>query len=88
MPVTIHKLMCHAKEIISSFMVPNGQISAEAQEARNKEIRRVREYHTRKTSRTSTNENMFLYLLVASDPKIATIRKFANKKTNLYHTMC
>lgn len=80
MPVTVHKILCHSKDIINNFLLPIGQMSEEAQEARNKEIRKVREGHTRKKSRVVTNMDMFLYLLVASDSKISSIRKTARKK--------
>nr|CAI5848372.1 unnamed protein product [Callosobruchus analis] len=41
MPVTVHKLLMHSTKIITNCMVPIGQLSEEAQEARNKDSRRL-----------------------------------------------
>jgi hypothetical protein len=43
----------------------------EAQEAKNKDFKFVREHHTRKISRISTNENLLHYLLLSSDPIVS-----------------
>ena len=75
MPVTVHKVLFHGKEIIKSAIVPIGQMSEEAQEARNKDIRRYREFFTRKTSRVNTNKDLMNRLLISSDPYITSMRK-------------
>ena len=75
MPVTVHKFLVHGADIIDYAIVPIGQLSEEVQEARHKEVRRYREYHSRKVSRTKTVEDLFHALLISSDPLIKTMRK-------------
>lgn len=79
MSATVHKLLCHGKDIIQSCIVPIGQLSEEAQEARNKDCRRFRERHTRKCSRESTNKDLLSMLLITSDPVINTYRELPRK---------
>lgn len=81
MPVTVHKILVHSPDIIRSCILPIGQLSEEAQEARNKDLRRIRESHTRKISRTATNEDLLTMLLVSSDPVISTLRQLPVKKS-------
>ena len=40
MPPTVHKILIHGHEIIQTALLPIGQLSEEAQEARNKEFKR------------------------------------------------
>ena len=47
MPSNVHKILCHGKLVIASCILPIGQLSEEAQEARNKDNRRYREYFAR-----------------------------------------
>lgn len=79
MPATVHKVLIHGANVISSFLIAIGQLSEEAQETRNKDIRRYREGHTRKISRTSTNEDLLHRLLETSDPFISNIRDLPKK---------
>jgi hypothetical protein len=58
-----------------------GQLSEGVVETCNKEFKRIRLHHTRKTSGVNTNTDLFQILLVLSDPKISTIRKLPKKKT-------
>lgn len=74
MPVTVHKILCHGKDIIETCILPIGQLSEEASEARNKDIRNYRENFTRKTSRVDTNRDLLYRLLVSSDPYICSLR--------------
>jgi hypothetical protein len=53
-------------DVIKNAVLPIGQLSEEAQEAKNKDFKFVREHHTQKISRTSTNED-----LLSSDPIIS-----------------
>lgn len=80
MPVSVHKVLCHGKDIIASCILPIGQLSEEAQEARNKDCRKYRELFTRKTSRIDTNTDLFNRLLISSDPYIASLRKAPKTK--------
>ena len=63
MPMTVHKVLIHGTIIISSTLLPIGQLTEEAQEARNKDIRKYRQYHTRKSSRRNSNQNLLNRLL-------------------------
>lgn len=77
---TVHKVLIHGAKIISSFLVPIGQLSEEAQESRNKDIKRYRLSHTRKYSRTATNTDLLNRLLESSDPLISSLRALPDKK--------
>lgn len=50
MPATEHNILIHGAYVIYYAMVPLGQLSEEVQESRHKEVRRFREYNTRKSS--------------------------------------
>lgn len=70
MPVSVHKVLFHGKDIIVATILPIGQLSEEAQEARNKDCRKYRELFARKTLRVATNTDLFHRLLISSDPFI------------------
>ncbi|XP_046404432.1 uncharacterized protein LOC124169763 [Ischnura elegans] len=70
MPPVVHKLLIHGAAIVKEAILPIGILSEEAMEARNKDIRRFREQHTRKSSRKAANEDLFRRLLLTSDPFI------------------
>ncbi|GBM11349.1 hypothetical protein AVEN_13578-1 [Araneus ventricosus] len=74
MPVSVHKIQFNGKDIIDSCILPIGQLSEEAQEARNKHNRRERELFIRETSRIDTNKDLINRLLLTSDPFIANLR--------------
>jgi hypothetical protein len=80
MPASIHKILVHGSQIIEHAPLPIGQLSKEAKEARNKEFKRVREFHSRKFSRAATNEDEINYLLFSSDPVIFALRKIKISK--------
>lgn len=75
MPSSLHKPLMHGYKIIKSQIVPIGQLSEEAQEAKNKDFKRWRENNTRKTSRVDTNTDLIHYLLVSADLYISSLRK-------------
>lgn len=79
MPPTVHKYLIHGPEIISSALLPIGQLSEEAQEARNKDFKRYREHYSRKCSRVKTNEDVFNLFLISSDPQISSKHKIKRK---------
>lgn len=83
MPVTVHKILVHSVEVIKSCLLPIGQLSEEAQEARNKDCRRFRERHTRKRSRITTNIDLLRMLLITSDPVINSLRELPRKKITI-----
>lgn len=75
MPASIHKVLVHGAAIIDNFgLIPIGQLSEEAAEARNKDFRRYRQHHSRKCNRKATNEDILNNLLTSSDPYISTTR--------------
>ncbi|KAJ4425626.1 hypothetical protein ANN_27822 [Periplaneta americana] len=80
MPTTVHKILIHSPHIISSALLPIGQLSEDAQEARNKDIRKYREGFSRKSSRENTMQDVFNHLLVSSDPYITSLRNLPRKK--------
>lgn len=80
MPPTLHKLFIHGPEIIDSALLPIGQLSEEAQEARNKDFKKGREFHSRKCSREKCNQDILNFLLLSSDPIISSMRKLPKKK--------
>lgn len=80
MPVSVHKVLFHGKLVIDNCILPIGQMSEEAQEARNKDTRRYRLEFTRKTSRIHTNEDLLHRLLMSSDPYICSLRKSPKTK--------
>ncbi|KAG4081142.1 hypothetical protein HA402_011987 [Bradysia odoriphaga] len=80
MPMTVHKVLFHGAQIMEFFDLPIGYYSEEAQEARNKDFKRIRECNTRKTSRNDTNEDIVHGLLVTSDPVVDQFRKISDRK--------
>lgn len=84
MPTTVHKLLVHGSEIIRHSIIPVGQMSEEASEAKNKEIRKARLGHTLKISRVRTNYDLFKYLLLSSDPYISLLRKLPRKNKHKF----
>lgn len=87
MSSTVHTILLHGAEIIASnAIVPIGSLSEEASEARNKDFRRFREHHSLKKSRVSSNEDIFNFLLLSSDPLISAVRPTMDvkKKKHLF----
>jgi hypothetical protein len=84
MPASVHKVLVHGADIISGAILPIGQLSEEAQESRNKDLNSFRRSHSRKMSRSSTNEDVFNLLPVSSDPLISSLRKLLKKATKTY----
>lgn len=80
MPTAVHKLLMHGSQIIASASLPIGQLSEEAQEARNKDIKKYREGFSRKCSRERTMQDVLNWLLVSSDPYISSLRELPAKK--------
>ena len=81
--VCVHKILVHGPEIISSFMLPIGQLSEEAQEARNKDYRNYRLHHSRKMSLILTNKDIVSSLLTTSDPLISSLSKPTHKSGSI-----
>lgn len=75
LPAVVHKILFHGSQIVQHFLIPVGQLSEEAQESRNKDVRNFREDHTRKASRSMTNTDLFHRMLESSDPLVTSLRK-------------
>jgi hypothetical protein len=85
MPASVHKILIHGAIIITEAMLPIGQLSEEAQESRNKDLKQFREFHARKMSRVSTNEDLLNRLFITSDPLISSLRQLPPRKSS---TIC
>ena len=83
MPSSVHKILVHGCEIIESFSLPIGQLSEDALEARHKEVRKYRLFHTRKSSRINSNIDLLKRLLLTSEPLISEKRTVTTQKKNL-----
>lgn len=53
LPMTVHKILVHGADIVDNCLLPLGQMSEEASEAKNKEMRKVREGYTCKKKQNS-----------------------------------
>lgn len=86
MPPTVHKLLIHGPDVISSLLLPIGQLSEEAQEAQNKNFKKYRENFSRKCSREKCLEDIFNFMLISSDPLITSLRKMPKKPLKHFPT--
>lgn len=83
MPTSVHKVLIHGSEVIKQAILPIGQLGEEAQEAKNKDFKFIREHRSRKDSAEHTNVDLFNYFLLSSDPIISELslqRKCSKKK--------
>ncbi|PZC85997.1 hypothetical protein B5X24_HaOG214362 [Helicoverpa armigera] len=78
--VRVYKVLFNVRDVIASCILPIGQLSEEAQEAKNKDNRRYREFFTRKTTRIDTNTDLLNRLLISSDPFISSLRLIIKRK--------
>lgn len=81
MTPTMHKILIHGAIVIENCLLPIGQLSEEAAEARNKHFRYYRLFHSRKFSRESCNIDVLNRLLLTSDPLLTEIRPTPRKTT-------
>ena len=84
MPSSVQKILFHGSLVISAALLPISQMFKEAQEARNKDLKNIRENYSRKCSRIVTNEDLLHGLLVSSDPVIFSLRKLPLKKISSF----
>ena len=83
----MHKLLIHSSQIIPNFELPIGFYTEEALEARNKDNKSIRLFHTRKMSRMITMTDQFNRLHVTSDPYISTQSMFFRRSKKKTHTL-
>lgn len=79
MTPTLHKILIHGSEVVENALLPIGQLSEEAAEARNKHFRQYRQNFARKFSRIDCNTDVIQRLLLTSDPLISADRKIVKK---------
>lgn len=73
MPSTLHKILIHGAQIISTSILPVGILGEEASEARNKNYKRYRECHSNKHSDLANMEDIFYRVMDTSDPIVSNI---------------
>lgn len=76
MPVTIHKILIHGRDIIKGSSLPLGMLSEQAGETRKKFWRYDREHQTRKMNRVATLTDLLHRALESSDPVVSDYRLF------------
>ena len=62
MSTTVHEILIHGPEVVENCIHTIGQLSKEAFEARNKDIKKYREGFARKTSRMEKLDEIFKML--------------------------
>lgn len=82
MSPTLHKFFIHGPEIIKYALLPIGQLTEEAQEARNKDFKFYREHFSRKCSREKCNLDVLNRMLITSDPLVSRHYNSQEKKIN------
>jgi len=73
MPSTLHKILIHGADIISTSMLPVGILAEEASEARNKDYKNFRQFHSRKHDRKSNLADVFYRTMDTSDVIISSM---------------
>lgn len=79
MSPTMHKILRHGATVIDLAILPIGQLSEEAAEARNKHFRIYRQNFSRKFSREDCNKDVLNRLLLTSDPFLSSNRQRQRK---------
>ncbi|CAH0561742.1 unnamed protein product [Brassicogethes aeneus] len=82
MTPTLHKILVHGATVIKYAIVPIGQMSEEAAEARNKNFRLYRQNYSRKFSRTLSNRDVLQRLLLTSDKFVSLSKKSRTQKSS------
>jgi len=83
LPPSVHKILVHSPDVISYALVPIGELSEEAAESKNKDIKMFRRQHTRKNSRIDTNTDLMHRLLLSLDPYVTGQRKLPHSKKSV-----
>lgn len=73
MPSTLHKILIHGADVISTSILPVGMLAEEASESRNKDYKNFRTFHSRKRSRLENMEDLFNRVMDSSDPMISSM---------------
>lgn len=80
MSATVHKILMHGKDIITTSILPLGMLGEEASEARNKHFKNYRMHHSRKINREATLSDVFYRLMDTSDIKISSLNLESRRK--------
>jgi len=83
MPTSVHRILLQGADVIECVPLPIGMMSEEALEARNKDFRKFRLKHCRKTSRTHIMEDLMNSLHISSDPLITSLSKSPSRHSNI-----
>lgn len=84
LPASVHKVLLHGSDVIKYGLVSIGELSEEAAEANNKNLKAFRRDHTRKMSRKVTNIDLMNRLMLHSDPFVTSLRKLPRKKKSIF----
>lgn len=84
MSPTVHKILLHGPIVIERALLPIGNLSEEAAEARNKHFRLYRQNFARKFSREECNLDVINRLLLTSDPLITGMRPKPKKMSKQF----
>ena len=68
MPTSVLKVLIHGAETVKHALLPIGQLSEDAKESRNEDIKNFRLHYSRKCSRELNMRDIFNRLLLTSDP--------------------
>lgn len=79
MTPTMHKILIHGAIVIKNALLPIGQLSEEAAEARNKHLLSRQDF-ARKFSRESCNRDIYNHLKLSSDPLLSSMRKIKKRE--------
>lgn len=82
----VHSIeLMHSSTVVKTCILPIGMLSEEAQEARNKDVRKYKENFARKCCRKRNMEDVIKKLCVNSDPYISQLTmKYNNKRPKQY----
>ena len=80
LPPSVHKVLIHGDTVMDYALASIGELSEEAAETNNKNIKQFRLSHTRKISRIATNTDLMNRLLLNSDPFITSCRQLPKLK--------
>lgn len=83
MPPSVHKVLIHGPLIIREAILPIGELSEEAQESKNKDVRYFREHHTRKVDSLKISEDLFHRLILSSDPYLSSLGLKEERKRDI-----
>ncbi|KAG5881099.1 hypothetical protein JTB14_036583 [Gonioctena quinquepunctata] len=75
MPMTVHEILVHGADIVDHCILP-----VEASEAKNIEMKKVREGYTCEKSRYCKNYDVMRYMHVATDPYLTFLRNHGQKR--------